>query len=105
MTLQQTPQKTSPSKFMPKIGGPVAEDRRMTKESFNLLVQQMEPIQGNLCPQKGKMHDPFNAQMMPDLSCPGSIFGGKYIKNKTNRRKKRTNKTNRRKKRTNKTFK
>jgi hypothetical protein len=101
------PQKTSQNKFIPKIGGLISEDRRMTKEAFNLLVQQMEPLQGNLCPQKGKVSNPFNAQIMPDLSCPGAKFGGKYIgKHKKNiyRHKIKTNrhkiKTNRHKKNT-----
>ena len=78
-TSQQMPQQTSLNKFTPKIGGPVSEDRRMTKEAFDLLVQQMEPLQGNLCPQKGKVSNPFNTQIMPDLSCPGAKFGGKYM--------------------------
>jgi len=61
----------------PIFGGPVAEDVRMTKEAFNSLIQQMVPLQGNLCPQQGQMGDPFNTQIMPDLSCPGTKFGGK----------------------------
>ena len=36
----------------PKFGGPLAEDRRMIKEAFNTLIQQMVLLQGNLCPQK-----------------------------------------------------
>jgi hypothetical protein len=84
-----------------KIGGPIAEDRRMTMQAFNSLVQQMEPIQGDLCPQKGKMFNPFNAQIMPDLSCPGLKFGGgrrrnlklKTKKLKTKKRISRRNKS------------
>jgi hypothetical protein len=82
-----------------KIGGPVSEDRRMTTEAFNILINQMEPLTGNLCPQKGKMVIPFNNKIMPDLSCPGSKFGGartrRYKKNKNKKSKKR--RTNRRK--------
>jgi hypothetical protein len=82
-----------------KIGGPVAEDRRMTLQAFNTLIKQMVPIQGDLCPQKGQMSNPFNNQIMPDLSCPGLKFGGrrniklkskklKYKKNKSRRQNK-----------------
>jgi hypothetical protein len=60
-----------------KLGGPVAEDKRMSMQAFNSLIQQMVPLSGNLCPQNGKMTNPFNNQIMPDLSCPGSKFGGK----------------------------
>ena len=84
--------KTSLNKFVPKIGGPISEDRRMTKEAYNLLIQQMEPLQGNLCPQKGKVSNPFNTQIMPDLSCPGAKFGGKYIGKHKNKTKKRVHK-------------
>jgi hypothetical protein len=83
---------TMPTMKIPKFGGPVAEDRRMTKEAFNTLIQQMVPLEGNLCPQKGEMSNPFNNQIMPDLSCPGSKFGGtrrhKY-RGKTKKHKKR----------------
>ena len=65
---------------IPKLGGKVAEDRRMTLQAFNTLVQQMVPLNGNLCPLKGQMSEPFNNQIMPDLSCPGSTFGGKRSK-------------------------
>jgi hypothetical protein len=67
---QGTPQKQI-------FGGPVAEDIRMTTQAFNALIQQMVPIQGDLCPQSGKMFNPFNNQVMPDLSCPGLKIGGK----------------------------
>jgi hypothetical protein len=85
-----------------KIGGPVAEDRRMTSQAFNSLVQKMVPIQGDLCPLKGEMFNPFNNQIMPDLSCPGSKFGGrrrtrKFI-NKKSINKTSRNKTSRNKK-------
>jgi hypothetical protein len=63
-----------------KIGGEIAEDRKMTKQAFDTLIQQMVPLQGNLCPQKGQMANPFNNQVMPDLSCPGAKFGGKKTK-------------------------
>jgi hypothetical protein len=76
-----------PSKSFVKIGGEIAEDRRMTVQAFNTLIQQMVPLQGNLCPQKGQMLNPFNNQIMPDLSCPGAKFGGKR-KTRRNRTKK-----------------
>jgi hypothetical protein len=57
-----------------KIGGKIAQDKRMTKEAFNILIQEMVPLEGNLCPQKGQMSDPFNNQIMPDLSCTGLKF-------------------------------
>ena len=64
-----------------KIGGPVAEDRRMTLQAFNTLIQQMVLIQGDLCPLSGKISNPspFNNQIMPDLSCPGLKIGGRRI--------------------------
>ena len=77
---------------VPKFGGEVAEDRRMTLQAFNTLIQQMVPLQGNLCPLSGQMSEPFNTQIMPDLSCPGSKLGGKRRRNKSNR----SNKNNRR---------
>ena len=81
---------------MPKLGGKIAEDIRMTKEAFNMLIQQMVPLQGNLCPQKGQMSNPFNNQTTPDLSCPSIKFGiggnrrytRKPIKNKKQKSKK-----------------
>jgi hypothetical protein len=85
-----------------KIGGPVAEDRRMTLEAFNTLIQQMVPIKGDLCPLSGKMFNPFNNQIMPNLSCPGLIGGrriNKYKKLKTKKhksKKRRQNKSRRR---------
>jgi hypothetical protein len=75
-------QSSTTSKSIFKIGGEVAEDRRMTKEAFNSLIQQMVPLQGDLCPQKGKMANPFNNNIMPDLSCPGLKMGGRRM-NKT----------------------
>jgi len=78
----------------PKIGGEVAEDRRMTMQAFNNLIQQMEPIQGNLCPMKGKMANPFNNSIMPDLSCPGLKFGGRR-KNKSKKNIKKKDKKRR----------
>ena len=63
------------------FGGPVAEDRRMTLQAFNTLIQQMVLIQGDLCPLSGKISNPspFNNQIMPDLSCPGLKIGGRRI--------------------------
>ena len=52
----------------------------MTKQAFDTLIKQMVTLQGNLCPQKGQMSNPFNNQVMPDLSCPGAKFGGKKTK-------------------------
>jgi hypothetical protein len=40
----------------------------------------MVTLQGNLCPQKGRMANPFNNEVMPDLSCPALMFGGKKTK-------------------------
>jgi hypothetical protein len=85
---------------LPKIGGPVAEDRRMTATAFNTLIEQMIPLSDNLCPQQGKTVNPFNNQIMPDLSCPGAKFGGKRnnkSKNKKSRNKKSRNKQSRNK--------
>ena len=60
--------------YMPKIGGKVAEDIRMTAKAFNLFIIAMKPItDANKCPQKGETIDsPFDNQVMPELSC----FGG-----------------------------
>jgi hypothetical protein len=80
------------SKPMIKIGGEVAEDRRVTKEAFDTLIQQMVPLQGNLCPQSGQMSNPFNNQIMPDLSCPGAKFGGKKQSRKLKTRKQKKSK-------------
>lgn len=74
------------SKPIIKIGGEVAEDRKVTKQAFDTLIQQMVPLQGNLCPQKGQMSNPFNNQIMPDLSCPGLKFGGKRRSSKFSRK-------------------
>jgi hypothetical protein len=90
---QGTPQKQI-------FGGPVAEDIRMTLQAFNTLIQQMVQIQGDLCPQSGKMFNPFNNQIMPDLSCPGLKIGGrsklntrKYKKRKSKKHKSIKNKS------------
>ena len=80
-----TPKFTTPKVNMPKFGGPVAEDIRMTLQAFNQLIKEMVPLQGELCPLKGKMVNPFNNQAMPDLSCPSLKFGGK--RRNTKRRK------------------
>jgi hypothetical protein len=79
------------------FGGPVSEDRRMTLQAFNTLIQQMVPIQGELCPLSGKMFNPFNNQIMPDLSCPGLKinFGGRRkLKSKKLKYKKHKSKKN-----------
>jgi hypothetical protein len=74
------------SKLM-KIGGEVSEDIKMTNESFNALVQQMVPLQGNLCPLKGKIVNPFDNQVMPNLGCPGIKFGGSKLSSRKITRK------------------
>jgi hypothetical protein len=71
-----------------KIGGAVSQDRRMTLNAFNQLIESMVPLNGNLCPQTGQMANPFNNQIMSDLSCPGSKFGGGKYRKKTNRKNK-----------------
>jgi hypothetical protein len=58
--------------FMLKIGGKIAEDIRMTAKVFNNFIIAMEPITDtDKCPQRGKMLDPFDNNVMPELSCPG----------------------------------
>ena len=89
-----------PSMKMPsmKIGGSVAEDKRMTADAFNTLVKQMVPLSGDLCPNKGQLVNPFNNNIMPDLSCPVSRVGGKRRTKKTKKKKsKRSKKTKKRK--------
>lgn len=81
-----------------KIGGSVAEDKRMTSKAFNTLVQQMVPLSGNLCPTKGQMASPFDNDMMPDLSCPMSAVGGKR-RTKKSKKLKKTKKSKKVKKR------
>ena len=78
---------SSISKPILKIGGEVAEDRRMTMKAFDKLIQNMELQQGNLCPNKGHLLNPFNNEIMPDLSCPGIMFGGKKYRRKLKTRK------------------
>jgi hypothetical protein len=65
-----------------KIGGKVEEDRRMTLQSFQSLVNQMSPLSGNMCPQSGPVVNSFNNQMMPDLSCMEVKVGGKRLRRK-----------------------
>lgn len=79
-----------------KIGGPVSEDTKMTMNAFNVLIEGMVPLSGNLCPQQGKMSNPFNAKLMPDLSCPGAKFGGRQKKSRKNKKSKRSKKSKRR---------
>jgi len=80
-----------------KIGGEIAEDRKMTSQAFDTLIQQMVTLQGNLSPQKGEMANPFNNQIMPDLSCPGAKFGGKKHRRKLKSRKLKSRKLKSRK--------
>jgi hypothetical protein len=96
---QTTAKKTIPTITpLPKIGGPIAEDRRMTSDAFNTLIEQMEPLSGNLCPQQGQIVNPFNNQIMPDLSCPGLKFGGRR-RNKTRKLKSKIKKSKKRRSR------
>jgi hypothetical protein len=82
---------------IPTFGGPVAEDRRMTTQAFNSLIQQMVPLTGNVCPQSGQMANPntFNNNIMPDLSCAEAKIGGKKSKKRKNRKSRRTRKNKR----------
>ena len=91
----------TPAINIPKIGGQVAEDVRMTQQAFNNLVSQMVNLTGDFCPQSGNMAiNIFNQQMMPDLSCPGAKFGGKKLKRRTrhNRKSKKLKKMKKSKK-------
>jgi len=83
--------KLSSGKPTLKIGGEVAEDRRMTKQAFDTLIEKMVPLKGDLCPQKGEMANPFNTQAAPDLACPGLKLGGrrKSRKHRTKKNKRR----------------
>lgn len=89
---------TKPTSFM-KIGGTVAEDKRMSLTAFNNLVAKMTPLTGDLCPQSGSIVNVFTNEIMPDLSCPGIKIGGKYCKSSY---KKKTHKKRIRKKKTHK---
>jgi hypothetical protein len=77
--------------YMPKIGGKVAEDIRMTAKAFNLFIIAMKPITDvNKCPQKGETIDsPFDNNVMPELSCFGGDSAGTAVTggNKTRKRK------------------
>jgi len=74
-------------KLVGGLGGPVAEDKRMTMTAFNALISAMVPLSGNLCPQSAPqptaVANPFNNQLAPDLSCPGAVVGGRKRTNKT----------------------
>jgi hypothetical protein len=94
-----SPEVLAGGKYMPKIGGEVAEDIRMTARAFNNFIITMKPIiDPNKCPQKGEMSDPFDNQVMPNLSCPGAKFdysgGRKTRKCKSNYTIKYTRKNN-----------
>jgi hypothetical protein len=91
--------KAQPQPQKQMFGGSVAEDRRMTLQAFNTLIKQMVPITGDLCPLSGQMFNPFNNQIMPDLSCPGLKinFGGRRkLKSKKLKYKKHKNRKSRR---------
>ncbi len=90
---------TTSSRFTMKIGGEVAEDRRMTMQAFNTLLQQMTPLQGELCPMKGDIVNPFTNEIMPDLSCPGNKLGGKRVRKTRKNKKSRKNKNKKSKRR------
>ena len=81
---------------IPKIGGEVAEDRRMTKEAFDSLIVKMVSLNGDLCPQKGEMAEPFNSQAAPNLACPAVKFGGRRKSKKHKSKKHRTKKNKKR---------
>lgn len=93
-------------RFVGGIGGPVAEDRRMTFAAFNVLMSKMVPLSGNFCPQKPPqpeaMVNPFNAQIMPDLSCPGAVVTGGRKKRTRHINRKRTSSRKRNTRRTRK---
>jgi len=97
-----------------KIGGKVKEDIRMTPLAFNKLMDNMNPIQGDLCPkdyEKSGLQlatDVFINMGMPELSCPSAIIGGKIknkFKNKTRKYNKKTRKNKFYKTRKNKFYK
>jgi hypothetical protein len=77
----------------PKIGGPVAEDKRMNSAAFLSLIGQMVPLTetGKLCPKQGQMaEDPvFDNNMMPDLSCSVEVQSGGRKRKYTQKRKRR----------------
>ena len=67
-------------RYMPKIGGKVAEDIRMTATAFNKFIIAMKPItDADKCPQKGEMADPFDNNVMPELSCYGGDSAGQNV--------------------------
>jgi hypothetical protein len=98
-TTTPTTTPTSSSRFTMKIGGEVAEDRKMTMQAFNTLLQQMTPLQGELCPMKGDIVNPFTNGIMPDLSCPGNKLGGKRVRKTRKNKKSRKNKNKKSKRR------
>jgi hypothetical protein len=98
-TTNPTTTPTSSSRFTMKIGGEVAEDRRMTMQAFNTLLQQMTPLQGELCPMRGNIVNPFTNEIMPDLSCPGNKLGGKRGRKTRKNKKSRKNKNKKSKRR------
>lgn len=85
---EQLPAAPKPSRML-KIGGEVAEDRRMTKQAFDTLIERMVYLRGDLCPQKGEIVNPFDTKTAPKLSCVGPKFGGrrKSRKHKTKKNK------------------
>ena len=65
------------------------------QDVLNTLIQQMVQIQGDLCPLSGTTSNPFNNQIMPDLSCPGLIGGRRINKSKKLKYKKHKSKKRR----------
>lgn len=89
MSSMKTPSVKMPSM---KFGGKVKEDVRMSKEAFDLLIGQLQPLQGDLAPLEGKVVNPFGKKMMPDLSCKTPSTGGR----RTRRNRTKTRRTKRR---------
>jgi hypothetical protein len=52
----------------------------------------MVSLKDNLCPQSGTMANPFNNQLMPDLSCIGTKIGGRKTRRYKNNKNKEKNK-------------
>ena len=84
-------------KIMPKFGGQIDEDVRVTKEAYDNLILGMVPLKENLCPQVGQIIHPFIVwpsmeNLMPDLSCPGTKFGGRRTRKMKSKKSKKSKK-------------
>jgi len=88
-----------------KIGGPVAQDVRMTYDAFNKLIKKAYPLyEGDLCPMIGNDFNPFNEQMAPELMCQVLQKGGRrqrrtcrYKKHSTHKHKRHNTRNTRKK--------